>query len=116
MRYLFFNKNKIQFDKVMELSTKWNFLNFKPGLVGGHCLPVDPIFRRSSKKLSKNKSNFIWKIYKQLYDKICVFFNFKKMVGKFKKQMILSGRLTKRCSRFRNSLSIEIYNIVRKNT
>jgi UDP-N-acetyl-D-galactosamine dehydrogenase len=22
--------------------TKWNFLNFKPGLVGGHCVPVDP--------------------------------------------------------------------------
>ena len=24
-------------------STKWNFLNFKPGLVGGHCIGVDPI-------------------------------------------------------------------------
>jgi UDP-N-acetyl-D-glucosamine/UDP-N-acetyl-D-galactosamine dehydrogenase len=23
-------------------STKWNFLDFKPGLVGGHCVPVDP--------------------------------------------------------------------------
>ena len=25
-------------------STKWNFLNFNPGLVGGHCLPVDPYY------------------------------------------------------------------------
>ena len=24
--------------------SKWNFLNFKPGLVGGHCLPVDPYY------------------------------------------------------------------------
>ena len=24
-------------------STKWNFLNFKPGLVGGHCIGVDPL-------------------------------------------------------------------------
>lgn len=25
-------------------STKWNFLPFKPGLVGGHCIPVDPYY------------------------------------------------------------------------
>ena len=25
-------------------STKWNFLNFKPGLVGGHCTGVDPYY------------------------------------------------------------------------
>ncbi len=25
-------------------STKWNFLNFKPGLVGGHCIGVDPFY------------------------------------------------------------------------
>ena len=25
-------------------STKWNFMSFNPGLVGGHCLPVDPYY------------------------------------------------------------------------
>ena len=25
-------------------NTKWNFLNFKPGLVGGHCIGVDPYY------------------------------------------------------------------------
>ena len=25
-------------------STKWNFLNFQPGLVGGHCIGVDPYY------------------------------------------------------------------------
>ena len=25
-------------------STKWNFLKFKPGLVGGHCIGVDPYY------------------------------------------------------------------------
>ncbi len=25
-------------------STKWNFLNFKPGLVGGHCISIDPYY------------------------------------------------------------------------
>ena len=24
--------------------TKWNFLNFRPGLVGGHCIGVDPFY------------------------------------------------------------------------
>jgi hypothetical protein len=26
------------------LATKWNFLPFKPGLVGGHCIGVDPYY------------------------------------------------------------------------
>ena len=25
----------------------WNFMNFRPGLVGGHCLPVDPYYLSS---------------------------------------------------------------------
>ena len=25
-------------------STKWNFIRFSPGLVGGHCIPVDPYY------------------------------------------------------------------------
>ena len=25
-------------------ATKWNFLKFKPGLVGGHCIGVDPYY------------------------------------------------------------------------
>ena len=25
-------------------ATKWNFLNFRPGLVGGHCIGVDPYY------------------------------------------------------------------------
>ena len=32
-------------DNILKLaSTKWNFLKFEPGLVGGHCLPVDPYY------------------------------------------------------------------------
>ena len=25
-------------------NTKWNFINFRPGLVGGHCIGVDPYY------------------------------------------------------------------------
>tara|TARA_Y100000816_G_scaffold289896_1_gene277359 strand:- start:347 stop:1543 length:1197 start_codon:yes stop_codon:yes gene_type:complete len=39
------NKLKLDFNEVVRLaSTKWNFINFSPGLVGGHCLPVDPFY------------------------------------------------------------------------
>jgi UDP-N-acetyl-D-glucosamine/UDP-N-acetyl-D-galactosamine dehydrogenase len=38
-------KLKINFNEVIRLAeTKWNFLKFNPGLVGGHCLPIDPYY------------------------------------------------------------------------
>lgn len=40
---LMFDKMDINIDEVLEAAkTKWNFLPFKPGLVGGHCIGVDP--------------------------------------------------------------------------
>ena len=39
------DKLKIKSSEALNLaSTKWNFLNFKPGLVGGHCIGVDPYY------------------------------------------------------------------------
>jgi UDP-N-acetyl-D-galactosamine dehydrogenase len=40
-----FSKMNISIYDVLEAaSTKWNFLHFKPGLVGGHCIGVDPYY------------------------------------------------------------------------
>lgn len=40
-----FNRMGIDTQDVLEAaSTKWNFLPFKPGLVGGHCIGVDPYY------------------------------------------------------------------------
>jgi len=40
-----FNKLDIDTEAVLEAaSTKWNFMPFKPGLVGGHCIGVDPYY------------------------------------------------------------------------
>ncbi|TNE78941.1 MAG: Vi polysaccharide biosynthesis UDP-N-acetylglucosamine C-6 dehydrogenase TviB [Bacteroidetes bacterium] len=40
-----FNKIGIDTNEVLEAAgTKWNFLKFKPGLVGGHCIGVDPYY------------------------------------------------------------------------
>jgi UDP-N-acetyl-D-galactosamine dehydrogenase len=40
-----FNRLGIDTTEVLEAAgTKWNFINFKPGLVGGHCIGVDPYY------------------------------------------------------------------------
>ena len=42
---MIFNKLDIDTNEVLEAAgTKWNFLPFKPGLVGGHCIGVDPYY------------------------------------------------------------------------
>ena len=42
---IIFNKMKIDSSAVLKAAeSKWNFLSFKPGLVGGHCIGVDPYY------------------------------------------------------------------------
>ena len=42
---LIFNKMEIDTEEVLKAAgTKWNFLPFRPGLVGGHCIGVDPYY------------------------------------------------------------------------
>jgi UDP-N-acetyl-D-galactosamine dehydrogenase len=42
---LLFNRLGIDTDSVLKAAgTKWNFLKFSPGLVGGHCIGVDPYY------------------------------------------------------------------------
>ena len=53
---IIFNKMEIDTDSVLEAAaTKWNFLPFSPGLVGGHCIGVDPYYlTHRSKALGYN--------------------------------------------------------------
>jgi UDP-N-acetyl-D-galactosamine dehydrogenase len=42
---MIFNRMEIDTEQVLEAAgTKWNFLPFRPGLVGGHCIGVDPYY------------------------------------------------------------------------
>lgn len=42
---MIFNRLEIDTNAVLKTAgTKWNFLNFRPGLVGGHCIGVDPYY------------------------------------------------------------------------
>lgn len=42
---LIFYKMNLDTKEILDAaSTKWNFIRFSPGLVGGHCIPVDPYY------------------------------------------------------------------------
>ena len=53
---MIFKKMDINTKEVLKAAkTKWNFLNFSPGLVGGHCIGIDPYYLTyKSKKLGLN--------------------------------------------------------------
>ena len=42
---MIFSRLGLDTEEVLKAAgTKWNFLNFRPGLVGGHCIGVDPYY------------------------------------------------------------------------
>tara|TARA_B100000029_G_scaffold316368_1_gene308780 strand:+ start:21782 stop:23044 length:1263 start_codon:yes stop_codon:yes gene_type:complete len=47
------------YDVLKTAETKWNFLNFKPGFVGGHCIGVDPYYLAFLANKKKTGSNLI---------------------------------------------------------
>jgi len=54
--FMFSKKMGYSFSNIIKIAaTKWNFLKFDPGLVGGHCLPVDPHYLHYIAK--KNRIN-----------------------------------------------------------
>ena len=53
---LIFKKQNLSTEKILKAAeTKWNFISFRPGLVGGHCIGVDPYYLTyNSKKYGYN--------------------------------------------------------------
>ncbi|MDA9898140.1 nucleotide sugar dehydrogenase [Flavobacteriales bacterium] len=57
---LIFDTMDISSDEVLKAAgTKWNFLKFKPGLVGGHCIGVDPYYLTFKAEKMGYKPNLI---------------------------------------------------------
>ena len=97
-------------------STKWNFLKFYPGLVGGHCISVDPYYLTYKAKKIGYKPKLILagrKINDQMSQNIVSEINNKiKLNFSNKKIKILLMGLTfkENCSDLRNSQVLNIYN------
>ena len=115
--YLFCKKLNINFDNVIDLaSTKWNFLKFNPGLVGGHCLPVDPYYFSFISKKNKFKTQ-ITLAGRYINDSMedIIRKNIKKDLkyidpNKNKKVLICGLSYKKDVADLRNSLSLKIFN------
>jgi len=117
------DKLKLNFSEVMRLAkTKWNFINFQPGLVGGHCLPVDPyylsyiakqnnfnsIVTLAGRKTNNSMENFI-------YQKVIQHLNSINKNPKNLKVLIMGLTYKYGVSDMRNSLNFKIYKKIKKN-
>ena len=112
---IIFDKMKIDIFEVLKTaSTKWNFLNFSPGMVGGHCIGVDPYYLTYISKKNniipevilsgRNINNNMWKYYYNKI-KICIdsFIDHKPL-----KILILGVTFKENCPDFRNSQILKI--------
>ena len=113
-------KANLDFNEVIRLAnTKWNFLKFKPGLVGGHCLPVDPYYLayfgkklnfKTQITLAARKTNNYMEQF--IYKKIII--ELKQKVYNKKKIILLGLTYKPNVPDYRNSLAINIYRKLKK--
>ncbi len=59
-------------DVLKAAGTKWNFLKFKPGLVGGHCIGVDPYYLTTKAELMGYQPNLILES-RRINDRVAIF-------------------------------------------
>ena len=119
---MLFNKLNLDTNEVLAAaSSKWNFHNYEPGLVGGHCIGVDPYYLTyiakkknfnpkiisAGRKINDNLPSYI---YKQLLIKS----NLKKIKIKNAKLLFIGLAFKENCNDFRNSKSIDLLNLIGK--
>ena len=115
---LIFNRLNIDTIKVLEAAeTKWNFMSFRPGLVGGHCIGVDPYYLTfkaqevgyypevvlAGRKINDGMSNWISS------EVICEIKKIKEVLTE-SKVLFLGVTFKENCPDTRNSKAIEIIN------
>ena len=113
-----FEKMGIETNQVLKAAgTKWNFLNFFPGLVGGHCIGVDPYYlAHKSQELGYNpeiilsgrrmNDNMPIHLVSRIIKKLLSNNN----LSKTKSALILGATFKENCPDLRNSKVFDIYN------
>lgn len=117
---LLFKKLEIDTQEVLEAAgTKWNFLSFRPGLVGGHCIGVDPYYlTHKAEQVGYNpqvvlagrriNDSMPRLIVEEIILEMC---KRKKVVGG-SRILVLGITFKEDCPDLRNSLSVEIIKIL----
>ena len=114
---LIFDRIGIDTTEVIDAaSTKWNFLKFKPGLVGGHCIGVDPYYLSHKAEslgyhpqviLSGRRVNDLMPAF--IVSKVVKLMIAKGMSIKNSRALILGFTFKENCQDIRNSKVIDIY-------
>ena len=118
---MIFNKLNIKSSEVFEAaSTKWNFLKFHPGLVGGHCIGVDPYYLtyKANKighypKLILSGRNINDQMPKYVFNEINKIF-LKSSDNKKKNILIMGISFKNNIPDYRNSQAIKLYKLFKK--
>ena len=114
---MLFNKLQISTSEVLNAAkTKWNFQDFKPGLVGGHCISVDPYYLTYiAKKIKFNPKiilagrNINNSMPRYIYSQIK-----KKLKKRSNRILILGFSFKENCPDFRNSKVVDIIKVLKK--
>ena len=117
-----FDKLNINTNEVLNAAkTKWNFNNYFPGLVGGHCIGVDPYYLAHLAKKNKYKPKLILagrelneKMSKYVVSKTLKLMKQKNIKLINPKILILGLSFKENCTDIRNSKSFEIVDIFLK--
>ena len=115
---LIFDRMGIDTNDVLEAAgTKWNFLKFKPGLVGGRCIGVDPYYLAHKAQslgyhpqviLSGRRVNDTMGVF--IANKVVKLMIQKGVTIKGAKALILGVTFKENCPDIRNSKVIDVYN------
>ena len=106
----------IDSNEVLEAAgTKWNFINFKPGLVGGHCIGVDPYYLAEAGRKVNYKTEIIL-AGRKVNDSIpnYLYKNIKNKINKKSRILLLGLTFKEDVGDIRNSKSAELANKIMK--
>ena len=119
---MLFHKLNINTKEVLSAAkTKWNFLDFKPGLVGGHCIGVDPYYLKFKAIKSGLKPKMI-SSGREINDSI-PYFIFKEVTKIFKSKfkgrkkiniLFMGVTFKEDCNDIRNSKSLSLYKLLKR--
>lgn len=112
-----FNKLDINTNDVIEAaSTKWNFLPFKQGLVGGHCIGIDPYYLADKANEINTSADLILtarkindKMGKYVADEVIDLMLDHKIKISYSNVLILGFTFKENCTDFRNTKVVDIY-------
>ena len=116
-----FSKMNIDTNEVLDAaSTKWNFLNFRPGLVGGHCIGVDPYYLANKAKEIGYHPEIIL-AGRNVNDDMGIFVSnqiielVKNSSEKVNSALILGATFKENCPDYRNTKVLDIFNTLSNN-